>query len=133
MLSYLFWPNPPAPFYSSPKVVVAFLVCAVLIVSSFALKRWRSAQSTAVTRKLSRSWANVALWYGIIGIFLTVCRVESISYLSMRFWWIVWGASAAVYIGFQIKMYRMRHYEVVPQEKKDEDPREKYLPSKKKK
>jgi hypothetical protein len=132
MLSYLFWPNPPAPFYNSPKVVIVLLVCTVLVVSSFALKRWRSAQTNAVTRKLSKSWPGAALWFGITGLFLTVCRVEGISYISMRFWWIIWGISALLFSGFQIKFFRMRHYEVLPQQAKEEDPREKYLPKKKK-
>jgi uncharacterized membrane protein len=132
MLSYLFWPNPPAPAYSSPKVVMILLVCVVLIAASFSLKRWRSKQSSSVTRKLSKSWSRVALWLAISGLFLTVCRVEGISYISMRFWWIIWALSALLFVGFQIKMFRMRHYEVLPQEGKEEDPREKYLPKKKK-
>lgn len=131
MLTYLFWPNPQAPAYNSPKVVILLLLCAVLIVGSFAVKRWRSKQANAITRKLSRSWANACLWFGLTGFFLAVCRVEGISYLSMRFWWFVLGASAAFYIGFQIKIFRMRHYEVLPKEKQEEDPRAKYLPKKK--
>ncbi|MBT4119367.1 MAG: hypothetical protein HOG89_00060 [Candidatus Peribacter sp.] len=132
MLSYLFWPNPPVPSYDSPKVVIVLLVCVLLMFGSFAIKRWRNSQSNAVTRKLSRSWQSASFWFGIVGLFMAVCRVEGISYLSMRFWWVVWGAIVVIYIGFQIKMFRSRHYEIVPQEAKEQDPREKYLPKKKK-
>jgi hypothetical protein len=132
MLSYLFWPNPPAPLYNSPKVVIALLFCAVLIFGSFAVKRWRSKQTNAMTRKLSRSWANACLWFGITGFFLVVCRVEGISYISMRFWWLVLGASIAFYIGFQLRIFRNRHYELLPQDQQEADPRDKYLPKKKK-
>ena len=131
MLHYLFWPNPPAPFYSSPKVIVILLICAALIVSSMIIKRWRIRHHNAVTRKLSRTWQSALFWFGIIGLFMVVCRVEGISYLSMRFWWIIWGVSALLYTGFQIKMFRSRHYEVLPTQSKEEDPLEKYLPKKK--
>ena len=132
MLSYLFWPNPSAPFYSSTKVMAALLVCTLLIAGSFAIKRWRNKQSNAVTRKLSRSWPSAAFWFGLTGLFMVVCRVEGISYVSMRFWWVIWGVCALLFAGFQIKIFSMRHYEVLPQQAKKEDPREKYLPKKKK-
>lgn len=131
MLSYIFWPNPPAPYYSDTKVVVVVSVCIALVVCSFLIKRWRKTLDNAVTRKLSRSWAASSLWFGLVGLFLAVCRVEGISYLSMRLWWFVWAISAVCIVGFQVKMYRTRHYELVPQEKAQEDPREKYLPKKK--
>ena len=133
MLSYLFWPNPPAPAYSSPKVLLVLLLCAFLVAASFGLKRWRNKQSNAVTRKLSRSWSVAALWFGLVGLFMVICRVEGISYLSMRVWWFVWMIAFVLYVVLQIKLFRARHYEVIPQEKREEDDRDKYLPKKKRK
>jgi len=132
ILSYLFWPNPYAPDYSNPKVVLLLLVCGVLVVGSFALKRWRKNKKNAVTKKLSRSWPSAAFWFGLIGLFLVVSRVEGISYVSMRVWWLVWFVTMGIYVGIQIKMYSMRNYEVLPKEQSADDPREKYLPKKKK-
>jgi len=132
MLIYLFWPNPGNADYSSPKSLILLVVCVLLVVVSFAIKYWRKKQSNAVTRKLTRSWPSVTLWFGLVGLFLVICRVESISYLSMRVWWVVWGVVLVVYILFQLKMFRMRHYNVLPQKKREHDPREKYLPKSKK-
>ena len=129
-LTYIFWPNPPAPPYGEPKVIIALLLGFGLIAASFMLKRWRNTTASPVTRKLSRMWPGASLWFGGIALFLTVCRVEGISYLSMRLWWIVWAIAGLVFLLFQAKMYRMRNYEVLPKEQK-EDPRDKYLPRKK--
>jgi len=101
-------------------------------VGSFALKRWRKNKKNAVTKKLSRSWPSAAFWFGLIGLFLVVSRVEGISYVSMRVWWLVWFVTMGIYVGIQIKMYSMRNYEVLPKEQSADDPREKYLPKKKK-
>lgn len=133
MLSYLFWPNPPAPSYDNPKVIAALAVCGLLVAASFAVKRWRNKQSNAMTRKLTKNWGSAAFWFGVTGLFMAVCRVEGISYLSMRFLWVVWIVGVSVFALLQWKLFRMRHYEVIPQEKAEADPREKYLPKKKKK
>tara|TARA_Y100000310_G_C19951035_1_gene476848 strand:+ start:120 stop:314 length:195 start_codon:yes stop_codon:yes gene_type:complete len=63
---------------------------------------------------------------------MVVCRVEGISYLSMRMWWFVWLLAIAFFVFLQVKMFRARHYEVLPNEQHIEDPKEKYLPKKKK-
>ena len=131
MLTYIFWPNPPAPSYSNPKVMALLLAGFALVAVSFALKRWRKNQQSPITRKLSASWPGATLWFGLTALFLTVCRVEGISYLSMRLWWLVWAVAAVFYILFQFKMYKMRNYEVLPKEQEKEDPRDKYLPKKK--
>ena len=133
MWTYIFWPNPPAPSYDNPKVMALLVSGFVLIALSFVIKRWRNAQRSSMTRTLTRSWSSASLWFGIVALFLTVCRVEGISYLSMRLWWIVWSTAALVYAIFQLKMYRMRNYEVLPKQEEEADPREKYLPGKKRK
>lgn len=131
-LSYLFWPNPPAPAYSSPKVLAILLLCSAMIVASFIVKRMQFRSSSAVVRKMIKSWSPILFWFGLVGLFMAVCRVEGISYLSMRFWWVLWALIGLVVAFFQWKMFRSRHYEVLPQQEEKNDPREKYLPKKKK-
>ncbi len=129
---YLFWPNPANAMYDSPKAIVLTSVCALMILGSFALKRWRKKMSNAPTKKLTRSWPSASLWFGLIGLFLVVCRVEGISFVSMRVWWLIWLAILIAYSFIQWKMFKARHYEIVPKQKKDASARDKYLPKKKK-
>jgi hypothetical protein len=103
-----------------------------MVFASFAIKHWRKSLTNAVTKKLSQSWGLALMWLGVIGVFLAVCRVEGISFLSMRVWWGIWLLVATIYGGIQLKMFRSRHYEVVKKEKQPDDPREKYLPKQKK-
>ncbi len=114
MLTYLFWPNPPAPSYENPKIMLLIVVCVLMIAGSFVVNSWRKRQTNSITRKLTRSYGPALFWFGLTGLFLVVCRVEGISYLSMRFWWVVLSAAFATFVGFQMKMFRMRHYEIIP-------------------
>ncbi len=132
ILSYIFWPNPPAPAYTDSKVALIIGVCGLMIVSSFLFKRWRNTVQNSMTRKLTKSYGSALLWFGLVGFFMVVCRVEGISYLSMRMWWFVWLLAIAFFVFLQVKMFRARHYEVLPNEQHIEDPKEKYLPKKKK-
>lgn len=129
-LSYLFWPRPPVVGYDSVKMQMLLAVCLGLMVASFLIRRWRRQQSNAVTRKLSRSWGAAALWFGVVGLVLAVSRAEDISYVSMRFWWVLWICILAFYLFVQVRIFRARHYEKLPAEQYD-DPREKYLPKRK--
>jgi len=131
-LSYLFWPRPPLIAYSSPKMQALLVFCAALVLLSVGIKRWRRKQKNPMTRKLSRSWGAAALWFGLVGLLLGVSRAEDISFLSMRFWWIVWLGVLLLYLFLQVRLYRSRHYVQLPSESV-EDPREKYLPSRKRK
>ena len=106
-------------------------VCVALILLSIAIRFWRQHVENSVTRRLSRSWASATLWFGIVGLMLTVARVEQISYVSMRFWWGVWLLSLLLMIVVQLKRWRAMHYQVLPKMTVD-DPREKYLPRRKK-
>ena len=129
-LSYIFWPNPPAPDYTNTKVEVLLLICVVFLIVSVALRFWRKGLHNPVTRRLSASWPTASLWFGLTGLFMTVCRVEGIAFLAMRFWWVIWGLSLLGYLFVQLKLFRARHYEIIPQER-SVDPRAKYLPTKK--
>lgn len=132
LITYIFWPNPPAPSYSNPKIVLLLLVCGALVVASFAFKHWRKTLSNGVTRKLTKSYGPAMFWFGLVGLFLIICRVEGISYLSMRLWWVVWLLAVVAFAWLQFKLFKARHYTVVPKAKTPENPNEKYLPKKKK-
>lgn len=131
LVSYLFWPNPEAASYDNPKVMALLGLCAALIVLSVVIRRWRLSVENPVTRRLSRGWASAAIWFGVVGIVLAVARVEQISYISMRFWWAVWLFALVLMLFVQGRRWRTLHYQVLPKEKMN-DPREKYLPKRKK-
>ena len=129
MLGYLFHPNPGYADYTSPKVLILFVVCIVFVLASFFVTRWRKGLSNTVTKKLSKSWASALRWFGITGVFLIICRVEQIQYFAMRSLWALWFIVVLLYVGLQLWFFKRKHYTVVTKEKK-EDPREKYLPNK---
>jgi cytochrome bd-type quinol oxidase subunit 2 len=129
-LTYLFYPNPGNAAFTSPKALALLIVCAVMLVASFAIRRWRNKLQNSVTRKLSKSWSSASFWFGLIGLFLVFARIEEIGYISMRFWWVIWIVALALYCLLQVRIYRARHYEVLPMQR-SEDPRSKYLPGKK--
>lgn len=131
MLSYLFWPNPGTTSYENPKVLLILFICGILVLASFSLKRWRLKQGNPVTKRLSRSWPKAAMWFGVLGLVLTVSRVEGIQFIAMRFWWVLWGCCFLLYVALQVRSFRVRHYEILPQESSS-DPRLKYLPKPKK-
>lgn len=130
-LRYWFYPNPGNAAYQTPSMVYLLILCGALIIASILIRFWRSRLTNPVTKKLSRSWGPAAFWFGIVGLVLIVCRVEQIQFLAMRFTWVLWFAVFAVYVIIQIRLFRMRHYEVLPKVRY-EDPLEKYLPKKKK-
>jgi hypothetical protein len=131
VLSYIFWPNPGNAHYDSPKAMALIIICALMVVGSFVLSQWRK-KASAGMRKSSKSWPTASFWFGLIGLVLVVARVEQIQFIAMRLWWILWALFLVLFIGFQVKNYRARHYEVIPTITED-DPRAKYLPKKKKK
>lgn len=132
VLIYIFWPNPPTPSYSDPKVALLIALCVALVAGSFALKIWRKNVVNPVTRRLTKSYPAALLTFGLVGLFLLVCRVEGISYLSMRLWWGVWLVCVGVFAFIQFKLFKARHYEIIPQGPTPKDPKQKYLPRKKK-
>lgn len=132
ILSYIFWPRPPATGYDNPKVQLALFICALLVVGSFALRYWRKRSCNPQTKKLSRNWPTAAMTFGLLGLLFTVARAEDISYISMRFWWVLWALFLLLYVFIQIRLFRSRHYETLPKENVI-DPRDKYLPGKRKK
>lgn len=128
---YLFWPNPGNAHYDNPKVQVLLVLCGLLILLSFTIRFWRRGMGNPVLKKLSRSWPTALFWFGVVGVLFIVSRVEGVGFLAMRVWWVLWGAAIALTVGLQIRFFRMRYYEPLTREKID-DPRERYLPRKKK-
>ena len=131
LLTYLFWPNPANASYSSPKAMALIIFCALLIVASVALSLWRQKMTNPVSKKLTRSWPSAAFWFGFSGLILTISRVEQIQFISMRFLWLVWLVIAVLFIAVQWRLFKARHYQVLPK-KVSHDPRAKYLPKRKK-
>ncbi|MDD5041332.1 MAG: hypothetical protein PHX87_03615 [Candidatus Peribacteraceae bacterium] len=128
---YLFWPNPGNAHYGSTSMLVPLVACALLLLFSFAFRFWRGRMGNPVMKKLSRSWSGAAFWFGVSGLIFVVSRVESIGFLAMRLWWVLWGIALALFLGVQIRLFRMRYYEKLPADVSD-DPRDRYLPHRKK-
>lgn len=129
--SYLFWPNPGNATYGSPKIVVILLFAATLVAISCILTVWRRRLTDNQLKKCSRSWSSASFWFGLTGIVLVVSRVEEIQFMAMRVLTFVWLGGAIAYILFQIRLFRLRYFKVIPQHKRD-DQKEKYLPRRKK-
>ncbi len=130
IFTYLFWPNLGTSTYNNPRVILLLILCLLLIAARFAIAMWRKKLQNPVTKRLSNSWASSSFWFGFVGLFLVVSRVEGISYISMRIWWIVWALALLLYLAFQVRRFRAKHYEKMPVEVVL-DPRDKYLPKKK--
>lgn len=131
-LVYLFWPNPGNADYSSPKAIALIIFCALLVVVSFGISYWRKKSANQSLRKVSKSWSSASFWFGVTGLILVVSRVEQIQYVAMRFMWVLWVLFLALFLYVQVRSYRNRYYEVIPNQP-TVDPRSKYLPKRKKK
>ena len=129
-LTYLFWPNPGNAGYDSPKALAVMVLCAVLILGSFAIRYWRRTAASQPMRKVSKSWPTATLWFGITGLVLVVARVEQIQFVAMRFLWVIWAALLLLVVYLQVRIYKNRYYEVLPSQP-SVDPRSKYLPKRK--
>lgn len=125
----LFAANPRGVTYGSPSMVALLVVCAAFVAFSFGVRFWRRRQENSVLRKLSRSWSSVSFWFGIVGLILVVARVEGIQFVAMRFLWVIWVVLLLLYLFFQWKLFRAKFYAVIPT-RPQEDPRDKYLPGK---
>ncbi len=130
-LTYWFYPNPANAEYANPKAIALLAVCIALVLASFVLPYLRNRWQNPQLKKVSKTWATAAGWLGWIGLVLVICRVEEIQYLSMRFLWVLWGIAAALYLVLQVRVYRSRYYEVIPN-RPTQDARAAYLPTRKK-
>ncbi len=127
---WLFSPLPPRPEYLDTQILALILLCVGLIAGAVVLRFLRR-NAGASFKKLSKSWPAAATWFGIIGLVLIVSRVEGIQYIAMRFWWLVWGLAALAYAVLQVRLFRAKHYEIIPTARAV-DPRDQYLPQAKK-
>lgn len=131
MLSYLFWPNPGNAYYSSPSMLIMLAVGVGLIVLAVVLRFWRQGLQDAMRKKLSRSWPATAAWFGLVLLFLVVARVEQIQFFAMRVLVLLWAVALLLAIVFHARRFRSKYYEIIPTKVVD-DPREQYLPKKRK-
>ncbi len=129
-LRYWLWPNPAGWHYQDSRVLLLLCVSIGLILLSFAIRFWRTRLPGSVTRTLTSGWSLASLWFGIVALVLTVSRVETIQFLSMRLLWAVWILFLALYVLLQVVQFKRRHYTVVKQAHII-DEREKYLPKRK--
>ena len=129
-LIYLFWPNPGDVAYTNPKALALIVLCCALLLGSMVLSQWRKKQANPLQKKISRSWATAAFWFGMRGLLFVLSRIEQIQYLSMRFLWVLWALCVVLFVLVQIRQYRRRFYKVLPSSS-TEDPRAKYLPKRK--
>ncbi len=127
---YWVWPNPAGWQYQDPKVISLIAFGFALVVLSFIIRVWRRKLSNPQTRKLSASWPSASFWFGIVALFLVVCRVELIQFLSMRLLWLFWLLGAVFFCILQVAQFRRRHYTVMARTNVL-DERERYLPRKK--
>lgn len=130
LLTYIFWPNPGNADYTSPKALILLLLCIAAVIAAVALPRLRGNWNPQL-KKLSRSWVTACAWFGGTGLVLVISRVEEIQYVAMRFLWVIWGVALFVYLFVQIRSYRARYYEVLPNAPVHDD-RAQYLPKRKK-
>ncbi len=131
LLQYVFYPNPGYATYTTPTQLALLLLSLGLIALSFGLRQWRRKLQNPITKKLSSGWPSAVFWFGVVGIVLVVSRVEHIQYLAMRFMWLPWFLAVLGYVFLQVRLYRAKHYEILPKVVVN-DPRDKYLPTKKK-
>ncbi|MBT3834835.1 hypothetical protein HOF56_01155 [Candidatus Peribacteria bacterium] len=131
MIEYWLYPNPGNADYTNLKALAVLSICLVLIVGSFAISRWRKDMDNSVTKKLTKGWSGKMRLFAFAGIFLVICRVEEIQFFAMRSLLLVWGIALTLYVVFQAWWFRKKNYKIV-KKKKISDPRDAYLPGKKK-
>lgn len=130
-LRYVFAPNPGHAAYGDSGMLFLIGIALALLVLALMIRSWRSGIQNPITKRLSRSWSAASFWFGVAALVLVVCRVEQIQFLAMRLLWVLWWVGVLFYVFFQVRQFRARHYKVLPAEHFS-DPREKYLPGKRK-
>ena len=130
LFSYWFWPNLAGWHYTDTRVQALLALCAALIIASFVIGYARRKLKNPLTKNLTKSWSSAAFWFGLVGIFFVLSRVEMIQFLSMRALWALWVLCIGLYIFFQFIQFRRRHYTVM-QRTQVIDERDKYLPKSK--
>lgn len=131
-LSYLFWPNPPLLSYGDLRVILLLGACVLITVVPLLLTVFLGRGGGSFLRKATQSWGKAGWSFGLTGLLFTLSRVEGIQYLSMRFLWVLWSAALGIFVFFQVRAWRLWHYEVLPQLPL-ENPLSKYLPKRKRK
>jgi hypothetical protein len=111
-------------------MIFGLVVGLALIMVCIILWQWRVSVHDSQLRRLSAGWPSAAFWFGAVLLFLVMARVESIQFVAMRVWPIVWLLSLLGYVFWQVRRFRQRHYSILPRPR-TEDPRGRYLPGKK--
>lgn len=131
-LSYYFSPFPSSNFhYSKLTLALCLAVLAIGIVLIIVRKKMKKAGQT----KWMGKYGSTLIGLGIAALGLLFFRETGVPYLSMRLWWVIWLLwllfSSFKAIRMQQKMKKFTP--ALNLSTKKEDPREKYLPKKKRK
>lgn len=129
-LSFWFDPNPPPFIPVADKAILAILFVAVAagIVLSFML---RKKFLDKLNRQINGRIVRLLFTFGFVGLLLYGLAYERVAYLSMRIWWVPFGAWI---IWDAWRMWRFTFVKV-PQIRKMQDEKaqfEKWLPKRKK-
>jgi len=96
------------PTSSMPKEILLVLLAfgAALVAGSFAVKFFRKRTTSKFLKKFLRELPTGLLWFGGVCLALVWFRLESVPIFAMRFWWVVFWFSFAVWIFLKIKKAR---------------------------
>ncbi len=116
--------------YSSTGVASLLAVGVLLLVlSSVVRRKRRSFQGTV--KALSKTWPSALLLFGAVGVALGVCRAEGVPFFSMPLLAVLWAILLVVVASLHVFLYRKRSYTIIPSQKTI-DPREQFLPKRRK-
>jgi len=100
LLSLKFWlamrPGTLLPIYN--KIFIIFII--FLIVLSLLCVFLKNKRKKSIYNKIWRSLSSFSLVNAFTGLILLFFTYEMVPLLSSRFWFIIWGAGAAVWLFF---------------------------------
>jgi quinol-cytochrome oxidoreductase complex cytochrome b subunit len=128
-LHYYFVPVPD-PAFQFTKLTLA--VGLILLIGGFVFSYYlKNKLQDKITKKLLKKCPGRLKIYGLILLFLLICREQGIPYLSMRIWWFILIA-VILYNGITMALNYKEDYEKRAKKLKNNSAKKKYLPKKKK-
>ncbi|MFZ2804185.1 MAG: hypothetical protein WA001_03105 [Patescibacteria group bacterium] len=131
-LTLAFWAQtqPPALLPLSTYIVLAIMVALVIVGIVAAVMRMRSRRDKLASQLLGRASA-LLITMGLAGLVLYAFSYESIVYLSMHVWWVLWLIIAAIWASGIIR-FGMVDIPKARAAQAEKEKFEKWLPKKKK-
>jgi len=84
-------------------------------------------------KKLTKGYARISIWFGVVWLFLIWSRIELVYYFSLRVFWVIYFVVFCGVLYFQIKKYLRNVNVVIKHVSKKATTQDKYLPISKKK